>query len=377
MKKNNKKSHLRLVKKNKKRENKIKMNKHKDKFIKQKKTTVLDISKVIDYKKVINVKEFRKNLGEMYGNVKVKNIRDDVEKLKENNVVCDYDLSTLNDDQRFLDVWSCGIRYFLLIDDISSFDDIYQMTNSGFSRLHDKDYVPDRDDPILYSLFPINYEELDNKFKDHMNSGESPHYFHGYFYTDSYLNWCEEYFSEIDKTKPISYEQHQFPISISDHRIRHLFILQFGLFSGWDYSINWTKKRKQQYRKTLRTSGDVLMTETENQKRVELRKSNEYEDLYELVLPTSKKKELVTIRTTSSNLVKLMKDQDNKYVLRQSPESPEIKYDFNDHQRKEITEFVESGRGGRVMIMNDKDDKLEDVDHRLIQTVGKRLMSVK
>ena len=72
-----------------------------------------------------------------------------------------------------------------------------------------------------------------------------------------------------------------------------------------------------------------------------------------------------------------MKDQDNKYVLRQSPESPEIKYDFNDHQRKEITEFVESGRGGRVMIMNDKDDKLKDVDHRLIQTVGKRLMSVK
>jgi hypothetical protein len=210
-----------------------------------------------------------------------------------------------------------------------------------------------------------------------MNSGKSPHYFHGYFYTDSYLSWCEEYYSKIDTSKPINPEEHQFPISISDHRMRHLFILQFGLFSGWDYSINWTKKRKQQYLKTVMTTGDVLMTETQNQTRVEVRKSNDYEDLYELVLPNPKKKELVTIRSTSSNLVKLMKDKDNKYEMKQSPESPEIKYDFNDHQRKEITEFVESGRGGRVYIMNDKDDKFEDVDHRFIDVVGKRLMSVK
>ena len=366
MKKNNKKSHLRLVKKNKKRENKIRMNKHKDKFIKQKKK-VLDIRDTIEMKveTIVSVEQFRQNLTDLYMTVSVRELKENdsynEKRLIDNGIVMKYDLSLLNDDQEFLDVWTSDIRHLILIDDISSVDDIYTLTNTGFSRLGDKNYVPKRDDPILTSLFPYDYDELNKTFVEHIESGKSPSHFYGYFYSNQHI----EFVQNLVKSER-SIEESYFPVMLSDMKMRHLFIIQFGLFSGFDYSIKWTQKKLKQYQKTLLTTGDVLMDLKRSQPKIEIRKTNQYEDLYELFVPIMSSMKMIEFKSTSSKLLDLMKNP-SKFKLSSSPtndpNSPDLMTHINEYQRNEIIKFVESGRGGRDFILQNEDEIIESEDH--------------
>ena len=372
MKKNNKKSHLRLVKKNKKRENKIRMNKHKDKFIKQKKK-VLDIRDTIEMKveTIVSVEQFRQNLTDLYMTVSVRELKENdsynEKRLIDNGIVMKYDLSLLNDDQEFLDVWTSDIRHLILIDDISSVDDIYTLTNTGFSRLGDKNYVPKRDDPILTSLFPYDYDELNKTFVEHIESGKSPSYFYGYFYSQSHIDFVENLITDSEYSKEQT-ESKYYPVMLSDMKMRHLFVIQFGLFSGYDYSLNWTKKKMKQYMKTLNSTGDVMMDSRESQRIVEIRKSPQDEDLYELSVPLKSSMTNLILKSTSSKLLDLLKNP-SKFKLSSSPtndpNSPNLMTNLNDYQRNEIIEFVESGRGGRHWILENENETLKNEDHHV------------
>ena len=270
-----------------------------------------------------------------------------------------FDIDSVSDDQLCLfvqlslDNKTTVDNYMLLIDDLSSLDDIYTLTNTGFCRLHEEDYVPDEHDPCIYTHIPFDYEDLSNKFMDHIRSGNLTNTFCGYFFSDEHLKYIDDYIERITESSESSRPT---VIRLSDPRTRHYLVLEFGLFSGMDYSMKWTKSISKKYISSVFKSGDKdlnqdgLFDKRFNDQLFKGRGKN---------IEVTRDGDMISIGFPKSYDIK---DEDFLWEDLKPGDLhnlKKVKEKVSTYQWDQIQDFLESGMGGRIIIQNYENDDLD------------------